>query len=230
MKVLKFLLLATSVFYLTACSLDDENKYETYTLSFGNVSNANTSAGTFLLTLDDGTRLYTKETGEDYVVPPTNGTRVFATYVLLNEVSSDVYDYNMKIKALTTVLIDSILTVDTIIKDSIGNNRWGKVLMYAGADYLNLVSAFYASEGSYTHKFYLVKDTITHNDNKVYLDLLYSNGGDNNGTISAEGVISFDLSSLKAEYPDSVNLVINTYQESPTTPETYPFTYKWKQQ
>jgi hypothetical protein len=230
MKSFKFLLIILFSLSLFSCSLKTNNGDETYIINFATVSNPNAITLQYYLNLDNGTRLFTSQIGEAQSSSvPTDGLRVLANYSLINKAPANSgYDYNIQINSVNPVPILKLTNLTKANKDTIiGNNPFTISLINAGDNYLNVLFNYGLSSTSYTHTITLVKNTLKTylNDGKVHLDLFYNNGGDIGTTVTQSGAC-FDLTSLKGTATDSINLVINTYNNNDSI--SYPVTYKWK--
>jgi len=218
MKKLNLLLLL-SLCVLCSCSLENDDKQEEIYIAFATVENPN-AAARFFLVLDDGTKLYTAET-PDLANPdqgyPKDGSRILTNYNVLKPASSN----NIRLINLANVPIDKISEENTTKR----NDRYRLDMLYPGGkDYLNvLISHNFSSSLIDKHDILLVQKDLQ----EAHFDLIYSNGGDSGANFSMSP-ICFDLSSLKETFPDSVTLVINTYETSAETPKTYTMKYKFK--
>ena len=215
------LLLLLSFCVLCSCSLENDDKREDIYVVFATVENPNATPK-FYLVLDDGTKLYTAETG-DLADPdqgyPKNGSRVLANYNVLKPASAN----NIRLRNLANIPIDSISGNNTAGR----NDRYRLDMLYPGADFLNvLLSHNFTSSLIDKHNILLVQKD-SQEEGTAYFDLIYSNGGDS-GTDFSMSPMCFDLSPLKEIFPDSVTLVINTYETSAETPISYTMKYKWK--
>ena len=220
-KQLNILLLLLFCVLLSGCLPDNEEKPETIYAVFATVENPN-AMSKFYLVLDDSTKLYTAEVGEladsDFGYPK-HGRRVFVHYNVLEPASAN----NIKLKNLIYVPISGI----TINNTTERNDRHRLDMLYPGANYLNvLISHSLSSASSSEYDVLLIKKD-SEEEGVAHFDLLYSNEG-NSGHDFAMSPICFDLSSLRTTYPDSVKLVINTYEESSESPKVHTMKYKWQ--
>ena len=217
----KLLLLLLLLCALCSCSLDLDDKQEEAYVAFATVENPNATPK-FHLLLDDGTKFYTAEVGE-LANPdegyPKDGRRVLINYSIVKPESN----INIKLRNLTNVPLGII----SIENSSRRNDRHRLEMLYpGGADFLNvLMSHNYTSSTNVQHDILLVKKELRADE--AEFDLIYSNNGDL-GTEFGMSSISFDLSSLKEQYPDSIKLVVNTFETSAETPKAYTMKYKWK--
>ena len=215
----KVLFFALCSFFIFGCNLDDPNDYPAVYYDFATIVNPNLTQR-FWLERDNGTRLYTKEIGE--TAPgqgvPRDGMRVFASY-------NDLSNNEIRILGFIEVPIDSI-------KEKSENTRNDSYILYFlshGKNYLNVLHHYYITPSQTSgHKLSLFKVDYTNADT-ARLEMLYSNGGDDNGTVRISEAISFDLSSLKEFYHnrDSVRILLNTYARGTDSLKVYNFSYKF---
>lgn len=216
-KLLNVLLLCV---LLSGCLPEDEEKSEIIYVAFATVENPNATTK-FFLVLDNDTKLYTAEIGEladPDLGHPKDGRRVFVNYNVLEPASAN----NIKLKNLVYVPISG-MTNNTTER----NDRYRLDMLYLGAGYLNVLMSHNFSSSLIDKLEILLIRKDSQEEGTAHFDLIYNNGGDS-GTNFSMSPICFDLSPLKTTYPDSVKLVISTYEESPESPKIHTMKYKWQ--
>lgn len=194
-------IVAIAIFF-TAFSCDDSNSGN-YLFDIATVEVQDDE--TFVLRLDDGTRLWPLATDVRYV--GKNGQRVFVNYTVLSEKENN-YNYSIKINDIWNILTKSPLLLTAENVDSIGNDPVKVRSMWIGNDFLN-VDFFFNYGGIRPHAINLVKNTLTPppDDEKIHLEFRH-NSYQSPSTRLYEGFVCFDLKSLRVNTADSVQLSI----------------------
>ena len=196
--------------------------------AIGTVEKTDEALDDFEILLDAGDRLIPNKTiyNNDF----ENGDRILVYYSIINSLGNDTYDVDL-------YDIDRILTKDVIqlteaIQDSIGNDP-----VYINEDnvwisdkYLNFIFSYYG--GYETHYINLVKlygNTHTE-DGRLILELRHNAHNDYAERIF-NGVVSFDLESLKEPDLDSLEFLVRVNKYDDDTLEwegTYTFNSELK--
>ena len=155
MKRFKYLALIF-VFTLGLVSCDDNDGYslDKQWLSMATVNDLGGDAGSYYLTLDDGTKLHIAAPLNPYK-PKTK--RVWANYTLLGELDGD-YDYAVKLNGIQSILTKDPIYIDPDDQekqDSIGSDPVKVISMKEGGGYLN-VKFGYNAGGDKSHFISLV--------------------------------------------------------------------------
>ncbi len=202
MKNYFVLFFVTISIFFTAFSCDDSNSGN-YLFDIATVEVQDDE--TFVLRLDDGTRLWPMATDVRYV--GKNGQRVFVNYTILSE-KENSYNYSIKINDIWNILTKSPLLLTAENVDSIGNDPVKVRSMWIGNDFLN-VDFFFNYGGIRPHAINLVKNTLTPppDDEKIHLEFRH-NSYQSPSTRLYEGFVCFDLKSLRVNTADSVQLSI----------------------
>lgn len=202
MKNYFVLFFVTISIFFTAFSCDDSNSGN-YLFDIATVEVQDDE--TFVLRLDDGTRLWPLATDVRYV--GKNGQRVFVNYTILSE-KENSYNYSIKINDIWNILTKSPLLLTAENVDSIGNDPVKVRSMWIGNDFLN-VDFFFNYGGIRPHAINLVKNTLTPppDDEKIHLEFRH-NSYQSPSTRLYEGFVCFDLKSLRVNTADSVQLSI----------------------
>ncbi|GAB1416589.1 hypothetical protein MASR2M117_19950 [Paludibacter sp.] len=210
---------------LTGCFKDDNYPSDNYWVDIATVENPKTKTE-FFLRLDDSTLLWTASSRfTNY--KPKDGQRIIANYTVVGDKrGTGLYDYDILLNDVYEVLTKQIFNVTPATKDSIGNDPIYISRIWVGSKYLNI--EFYYKGYSNTHFINLVSDTTkTYTDGKIHLDFRH-NANNDEPIHQRWGVVSFDISSLKDNAKDSVQLVIHANKPNQTTEESYNVSYKYK--
>ncbi|NMB49942.1 MAG: hypothetical protein GX997_05730 [Bacteroidales bacterium] len=194
-------IVAIAIFF-TAFSCDDSNSGN-YLFDIATVEVQDDE--TFVLRLDDGTRLWPLATDVRYV--GKNGQRVFVNYTVLSEKENN-YNYSIKINDIWDILTKSPILLTAENADSIGNDPVKINSIWVGSDFLN-VDFFFNYGGVKPHAINLVKNTLVAppDDGKIHLEFRH-NSYQSLNTRLYEGLVCFDLRSLRVPTVDSVLLTI----------------------
>jgi hypothetical protein len=224
MKTLnKFLLLSMLLAIFVACDPDNENDSINYNkISIATVENPNQSSK-FLFRLDNNDLMWTAETSLPFYIPK-DGQRIVANYnILTNMLSGSMYDHDVRLNDVYTVLTKGIFPITPATKDSIGNDSVQINDMWIGSDYLNV--EFVYPGYNKTHYINLVSDTSkVYTDGKTHLEFRHNANGDS-AVYYKSGIVSFNLKSLQKSTLSSLNLVIHVNVPNKAADLTYPLVY-----
>jgi hypothetical protein len=207
MKTLKKIIFFTlMVPFFFACDLwDDDTK--NYWASIATVENPD-SLSTFFLRLDNNDLLWTEKTNfPNY--RPKDGQRVIAYYTILSDKhTSGLYDYDIQLNNVRTVLTKDIFRITPETQDSIGNDSIIIDHMWIGSHYLNV--QFVYTGYNQIHFINLVSDPAkVYDDGKVHLEFRHNSNGDS-PVYYRRGYVSFRLLPLQEGVAaDSLQLVVH---------------------
>jgi hypothetical protein len=194
-------IVAIAIFF-TAFSCDDSNSGN-YLFDIATVEIQDD--GTFALVLDNGVRLWSEASDVRYI--GKNRQRVFVNYTVLSE-KYNRENYSIKINDIWDILTKSPILLTAENADSIGNDPVKINSIWVGSDFLN-VDFFFNYGGVRPHAINLVKNTVVTppDDGKIHLEFRHNSYQSTNMRLY-EGLVCFDLKSLRVNTADSVQLSI----------------------
>lgn len=211
---------------LTGCFDDNENS-DKYWVDIATVENPD-QKNEFFFRLDNNTLMWT-EASVLANYKPADGQRIIANYTILsNKKATGLYDYDVRINDIYEVLTKGIFSVTPATQDSIGNDSIyvEEKSVWVGSNYLNV--EFLYQGYNKTHFINLVVDSLkTYNDGKIHLEFRH-NANNDEPVYNQRGVASFDLSTLKNNLADSVNLAIHINLPNIATDTVFERTYHYK--
>jgi hypothetical protein len=226
MKTLKqFSVFLLTVILFTGCFDDDGYSLDKYWVDIATVENPEKN-NNFFFVLDDSTRLWTAASNF-YDYRPKDGQRIIANYsILWDKRQTGLYDYDVKLNDAYEVLTKGIFNVTPATQDSIGSDSLLVKDIWIGSKYLNVEFVYQGFEK--VHFINLVKDAAkTYTDSKVHLEFRH-NANDDLSMYNRWGVVSFDISTLKTNTADSVQLVIHVNEPNKVEDKLYELTYHYK--
>ena len=225
MKTIKRLLMLAAILSLvTACDRNEMNSdLPESEINIATVVNPHAESN-FFFRLDNNKLMYVQDCNfAGYI--PKDGQRIVANYTLLSDKrATHLYDYDVYLNDVYTVLTKGIFNVTKATQDSIGNDSIYIDNMWVGSDYLNVEFA-YAGDNK-MHYINLVNDTSkVFTDGKIHLYFRHNSNGDAPIYIRG-GIVSFSLKSLQTGASStSLNLVIHVNIPDKAAEKTYEFTY-----
>lgn len=207
-----------------ACNNEDEDFEQSY-VEMGTIENSSQLTN-FVFNQDDNTRLKITNSDIKYY-RPKHGQRVIMEYVVLPYSGfASSYQYEVKMLDVYEVLTKGIFNITSATQDSIGNDAIGIRDIWISNNYLNI--DFVYPGYSKMHFISLVKDASkTYTDNKVHLELRH-NANDDYPSVNMNGLVSFNLTTLRVNGSNSVDFVLHTKEFNYGGAErTYNFTYKY---
>ncbi|MBU1014306.1 MAG: NigD-like N-terminal domain-containing protein [Bacteroidetes bacterium] len=219
---MKKLVLAVVIilFILPACNKND--KFPQWS-GIGTIEKLIASADEFVIILDGGQKLVPNKVivNNDY----KNGDRIFVKYSITKTV--DANNYEVDLYDIDRILTKNIIQLTANINDSIGNDPvyMNKENIWISNNYINFIFSYY---GAYKiHLINLVKlyeNTHTANG-RLILEFRHNSHSDYSNYLM-NGVVSFNLESLKETNLDSVQFVVRVKEYHETSLEwegTYIF-------
>jgi len=209
---MKKLVLAVVIilFILPACNKDD--KFAQWS-GVGTIEKLIATSDDFVIVLDGGERLVPNKiiVNNDY----ENGDRIFVKYSITKTV--DANNYEVDLYDIDRILTKDIIQLTASINDSIGNDPvyMNEQNIWISNNYINFIFSYY---GAYKiHHLNLVKlyaNTHTE-DGKLILEFRHNAHNDYSNYLM-NGIVSFNLESLKETDMDSVQFVVRVkeYNES----------------
>ncbi|MEI6555253.1 MAG: NigD-like protein [Paludibacter sp.] len=224
MKTITKLFLFSAILPLfVACDMHEDIDYSESQVDIATVQNPYKETN-FFFRLDNKKLMYVQDCNfEGYI--PKDGQRIVADYTLLSDKSSThLYDYDVKLNDVYTVLTKGIFNVTKATQDSIGNDSIKIDQMWIGSDYLNV--EFNYPGYNKTHYINLVNDTSkVFTDGKIHLYFRHNSNADAPVNL-LNGIASFSLKSLQAGTTStSLNLVIHVNVPYQAAEKTYDLTY-----
>ncbi|MEI7503456.1 MAG: NigD-like protein [Paludibacter sp.] len=228
MKALfEILFLSLIIPLFVACDVDDDNCYvvNNYYEDIATVKNPD-SLSTFFFRLDNNKLMWAAATNL-YNYRPKDGQRIVAYYsVLSDKRATSLYDYDVRLNNVYTVLTKGIFKISPSTQDSIGNDSISISEIWIGSDYLNVEFRYLGS--NQIHYINLVSDASkVYTDGKVHLEFRHNANGDT-PNYYRQGIVSFDLKSLQASTSNkSLNLIIHVNVPNQVAEKTYSLTYNF---
>jgi len=193
MKKWMLLLLGVVTFSFTSCLNDDE---DTPTLSYDLGIVTDVFNGYTILT-DNKDTLYTSQTLSSSTFTLTEGTRIYFTYTVLKEgTAADDYTKKISIEKIIKVPVNPIITLNSVNRDTIGNDNVAVYGLSIGSKYLNVDYGFYAT-GNKPHYFSLVYDAEKQNVDGYTVFEFRHKDNDDLMSGSARDLRSYDLSTFQ---------------------------------
>ncbi|WP_430809683.1 MULTISPECIES: NigD-like protein [unclassified Carboxylicivirga] len=230
MKKLRLgLVLALIGVTLFSCSNDDGYSLGDFWVTTGTVVK---TSDYFYVVTDGGDDLWPAATN---VSPESleDGMRIMLNYTILGDDPDGSYDYYVKINGYWELLTKPVFNFDEntleSVKDSIGNDAVSITDTWFTNDYLN-VQFEYGGAPGYVHFINMVKDTedlLTENG-EVILELKHNKNGDPYNNLQW-GIASIDISELKEEGKESVQLILRSINTAGELIYTEPLTYRYDQ-
>ena len=210
--------------FFVGCIDDNDSKLDNYHIDIATVINPDQHTS-FLFQLDNQKLMWTEAaTTSTYI--PKDGQRIVANYTLLSDKPTDaLYDYKVKLNDVYTVLTKGIFAIKPAQQDSIGNDSITVKDIWVGSDYLNVEFVYPGSDK--IHFISLVSDASkVYTDGKTHLEFRH-NSNDDSPVAYHEGVVSFNLKSLKPASASAlpINLVIHVNIPNQTAEKTYELKY-----
>ena len=216
-NLLVFSLLIIAALSMTRCSKDDGTNNAIYN-ALGTVKISDDST---IVILDNNQRMLVKNV-DKLSSAPKNGVRINAYFSIVSEKDPNI-ELIVNLLSWEQLLFKPVSKLTSINSDSLGTDPINISRVWVAHNYLNVSFSFYAYNNSHTFDLARVMsntrtDTITleirHNADKDDLSNLYN------------GVMTFDLSSLKSTAADSVVLDIRAKQYENRTYQDF-FIYKY---
>ena len=177
---------------------------------------------TYSIQLDDGTKLW--PAASDIRYNPKDNQRIFINYTLLSAKYGE-YDHMIKVNDIWNILTKEIVELTDDNKDEIGNDPIKINYIWVANDFLN-IDFFFNYGGGKPHFINLVKTDANSDANEGDIELEFRhNSYGSTSTRLSEGLVSFDLRSLKQDDADSVNLTVKVKDWDEK--KTYNLTYKY---
>lgn len=224
----KIFLLSLFVPFFVGCDLDDDDGYiiNNYYTDIATVQNPD-SLSAFFFRLDNDKLMWTVASNF-YNYRPKDGQRIIANYsILFDKRATGLYDYDVKLNNVYTVLTKGIFQITPATQDSIGNDSISISDIWIGSDYLNV--EFVYPGYNKTHYINLVSDNLkAYTDGKTHLEFRHNANGDT-PTYMRKGIVSFNLKSLQtsAVVDKTISLVIHVNVPDQVAEKTYSLTYKY---
>lgn len=174
-----FLVAILSVFGLNSCSVDQSTS-DQFVLELATVKPIDEKAGTYYLTLDDGSSL--KPATYDIAYEPKAQQRVKVSYTLLPESNSEAssYDYNGRINFIQNIVTKSVIELTEDNEKEVGNDPIKILSLWVGDNYLNIHFGINMG-GEHAHTLNLVKNKLTNpvsGDGTIALEFRHNSNGD----------------------------------------------------
>lgn len=224
----KILFLSLLVPIFVACDFDDDDGYviDNYYTDIATVQNPD-SLSTFFFKLDNDKLMWTAASNF-YNYRPKDGQRIIANYSLLSDKrATGLYDYDVKLNNVYSILTKGIFQITPSKQDSIGNDSIQISDIWIGSDFLNI--EFIYPGYNQTHYINLVSDiSKVYTDGKTHLEFRHNANGDN-PTYNRKGIVSFNLKSLQtsAVVDQTISLVVHVNVPDQVAEKTYTLTYKY---
>ncbi len=217
----KIILLLALLPVLSSCFEEEAEPFYLYS-AFGTVLNPDSTV-LFSIVQDDSIVLKIEDTNlTDYI--PVSGKRILADVEVLEDVDNLDYQYNVKLYNAYDVLTKGIFQISESTQDSIGNDPVTIRSVWVGGGYLNVEFVYPGMDA--VHFINLVSDTSkVFTDGKIHLEFRH-NANDDFPEYNKWGIVSFDLSELKSDALNSVDLAVDINEYYYGT-RTYYFTYNW---
>ncbi len=225
MKTIHRLLVMVAILpFFMACDMHEENMHiPDYTVDIATVQNPDSGAN-FFFKLDDNKLMFVQDC--NFVgYTPKDGQRIIATYSILSDKrATHLYDYDVFLNDVYTVLTKGIFNVTKATQDSIGNDSVTINDMWIGSDYLN-VDFSYPGYNK-THYINLVNDTSkVFTDSKIHLFFRHNSNSDT-PVYFKRGIASFNLKSLQTGAASKIlNLVIHVNLPNQAAEKTLNLSY-----
>jgi len=222
---LSFILLfaLSTIFTFVSCE-DDGYSLGDFVISLATVNQIDESAGTYYLTMDNGTTLWPVNQTSRYW---SDKQRVLVNFTILGD-SIKGYDRPVKINSLREILTKDIEDLTEENKNEIGDDPIKILDLWTGDNYLNIHFG-YNTGGEQVHRISLVHNRIEPvvDDNGAIVLEFRHNAYDDPEHYGVKSYVAYDLRPLQIENEDSVNLVIKVQDFNNETKE-YKITYKYK--
>jgi len=219
----KAFLLFLLIPFFVACMDDNDSPNENYHVDIATVINPDSSSS-FVFQLDNDKLMWAPATGSSSYIPK-DGQRIVAYYTILTDNSLDsLYDYKVQLNDAYNVLTKGIFAIKPAQQDSIGNDSISIKNIWVGSDYLNVEFVYPGNDK--IHYINLVSDASkVYTDGKTHLEFRH-NANDDSPVSYREGIVSFNLKSLKpASGAAAIKLVIHVNIPNQTDEKTYEFKY-----
>lgn len=221
--ITRFSVIAILSAIFVSCDMHDNMDFPEIQADIATVQNQYAESN-FFFRLDNKKLMYVQDCNfAGYV--PKDGQRIIAYYTLLaDKRATHLYDYDVYLNNVYTVLTKGIFNVTKSTQDSIGNDSVYIDRMWIGGDYLN-VEFSYAGYNK-THFINLVNDTSkVFTDGKIHLYFRHNSNSDAPAYFRP-GIASFNIKSLQTGVSGtSLGLVIHVNLPNQTAEQTYNLTY-----
>ncbi len=220
---IKFVFIAAIIPFFISCEDQQSNDLTNYQLDIATVQNPY-SESLFFFKLDNKKIMWVDQSYFSGYIPK-DGQRIIANYTLLaDKRATHLYDYDVRLNDVFTVLTKGIFNISKATQDSIGNDSISIDDMWIGSDYLNV--QFVYPGYNKTHYINLVNDT-----SKVFLDgkthLFFRHNSNSDAPVYyRSGIVSFNLKSLQSKTKTGIlPLVIHVNIPNQPSDKTYELLY-----
>ncbi len=194
----------------SSCDDDDGYSLDNYAITIGTFM----STGEYYYIETDGGYTLWPSASNISADKHEDGDRIMVNFTILEEGDeNDTYDYYVKINSTASILTKAIFNFNEETtqeeKDSIGNDPVTIHDTWFTDDYLNV--EFEYGGGYATHFINLVKDStdLETENGEIILELKHNKNGDPYN-YSQWGIVSFDISELKKEGENSVDIFLRS--------------------
>lgn len=189
MKKWMLLLMGVVTFSFTSCLNEDDSPTQ-----YSDLGVVTDVFNGYTILTDSKDTLYTSQTinSSDFTV--TEGMRVYVTYTVLNEgTAADAYTKKISLSNIRKVAVKPIVELNSVNRDTIGNDPIMVSYLSIGLKYLNVEYVFYASNTK-PHYFTLVHDSENQNIEGYTVFELRHKDNDDQMNLTYSDLRSFDLS------------------------------------
>ncbi len=198
------------IIILPACNKDDQLQQWR---GIGTIEKADNSNDEFIINLDGGEKLIPNGVIANNTYD--NQDRIIVTYAITNELGNN--EYEVDLYDIDRILTKDIIQLTELNQDTIGNDPvfTNEENIWIKDNYINFIFSYYG--GFKTHLINLVKlSENTHTDDgKLILEFRHNDHDDYSSSLY-NGVVSFDLESLKEDGLETIEFVvkIDLYEDS----------------
>ena len=220
---IKLFLITAILPLFMACEDKSNNELVNYQVDIATIQNPHNETS-FFFRLDNKKLMWVDESAFSGYTPK-DGQRIVANYTLLSDKrATHIYDYDVRLNDVYSVLTKGIFNVTKATQDSIGNDSIGIEDIWIGSDYLNV--QFVYPGYNKTHFINLVNDTSrVFTDGKVHLFFRH-NSNEDSPVYLRSGIVSFNIKSLQAGAVGTLlNLVIHVNIPNQVSEKTYDISY-----
>jgi hypothetical protein len=191
MKKWMLLLLGVVTFTFTSCFKDEDTPTQYYDLGIvTDVFNG------YTILTDSKDTLFTSQSINSTDFTMTEGMRVYFTYTVIKEgTAADGYTKKISIAYIQKVTVSPIIPLNSVNRDTIGNDNVAINGLSIGSKYLNVDYGFYAYNKP--HYFSLVYDPENQNVTGYTVFEFRHKDNDDQMSGAARGLRSYDLSTFQ---------------------------------
>ena len=190
---------------LVFSSCDKNEEYPTSYSTLGDIENAN--GNEYFVNSDKGNKLLISNYSSLKQLGIEEGDRIFAEF-FMNATPNEAYDEVIDVYYVYKVLVKDPVALTTENSEEVADDKIDTYNMTCTDKYLNIWYTFFTG-GSEAHILNLVTVDEPKKDEEGYIYVEFRHNSKNDPSLHPyNGIVSFKLDKLKADYPDAKGLIV----------------------